>query len=72
MKDQIKVGLAPTRRNVFSREDSLRYKRLIEEKLGAWDVCFENIDWLNDEGLLYTNADARRVAERFQAVGVDA
>jgi L-fucose isomerase-like protein len=72
MKDQIKIGLAPTRRDVFSREDSLRYKRKIEEQLGAWDVCFENIDWLNGEGLLYDGRDARRVAERFLADGVDA
>ena len=72
MKKPIKVGLAPTRRDVFSREDSLRYKRLIEDKLAEWDVCFENIDWLNDEGLLFDGKDARRVAERFMADGVDA
>ena len=32
-KKAIKVGLAPTRRDVFSREDSMKYKKLIEKKL---------------------------------------
>ena len=35
LKQEIKMGLAPTRRDVFSREDSLRYKSLIESKLAS-------------------------------------
>ena len=34
----LRLGLAPTRRNVFSREDSLRFKDLIEKKLRSWGV----------------------------------
>jgi len=66
------VGLVPTRRNVFSREEAGRYKKRIEDKLRAWGVRFVNIDWLNDEGLLYNELDAPAVATRFRAEGVDA
>ncbi len=72
LKREMKIGLAPTRRDVFSREDSLKYKSLIEAKLVEWGVSFVNVDWLNEEGLLYDGLDAERVAERFRAEGVDA
>ncbi len=72
LKQEMKLGLAPTRRDVFSREDSLRYKGLIEAKLREWGVSFVNVDWLNEEGLLYDGLDAEHVAERFRAEGVDA
>jgi L-fucose isomerase-like protein len=71
-KKAIKVGLAPTRRDVFSREDSMKYKKLIEKKLRDWKVKFVNINWLNDEGLLYSGAEAKEVAARFRAEDVDA
>ena len=45
-KKKIRIGLAPTRRNVFSVEDSLKYKKLIEEKLRSWGVDFVNLDSL--------------------------
>ena len=32
-RNKIKLGLAPTRRFVFSVEDAHRYKKLLEEKL---------------------------------------
>jgi len=72
MVKKIKIGFAPTRRTVFSREDSLRYKRLIEEHLRKWKVNFVNIDWLNSEGLLYRIEDAEIVAERFIKEKVEA
>jgi len=71
-KKEITLGLAPTRRNIFSREDALSYKVRIEEKLRAWGVRTVNIDWLNDEGLLHSRADAEAVVRRFRAEGVDA
>ena len=50
-KKKVKIGLAPTRRNVFSVEDSLKYKALIEKKLKSWDVDYVNLDSLNEEGI---------------------
>ncbi len=72
MRKNIKLGFAPTRRTVFSREDSLKYKRLIEERLKKWRVNFANINWLNSEGLLYQQKDAEIVAERFIKEKVEA
>lgn len=55
---KIKLGVVPTRRNTFSREDALKYKRLILEKLSTYEnVEVYCIDWLNDEGLLYDSED---------------
>ncbi|MHC4124800.1 MAG: L-fucose/L-arabinose isomerase family protein, partial [Planctomycetota bacterium] len=66
------LGLAPTRRNVFSREDSLKYKKLIEGKLKELKIEFVNIDDVNDEGLLYGLEDAEKASAKFIKEGVDA
>jgi L-fucose isomerase-like protein len=66
------LGLAPTRRNVFSKEDSLKYKKLIENKLNEWDIEFVNIDDINSEGLLYSVEDANRATRKFINAEVDA
>ena len=71
-KQKVKIGFAPTRRMVFSPEAAGQQKELIEAKLREWDVDYVGLDWLNEEGLLYDPLDARRVAERFKAEGVEA
>ncbi len=71
-KKKVKIGLAPTRRNVFSVEDSLRYKALIEEKLKSWNIDFVNLDSLNKEGLLFDRLEAGRAAKIFTDAEVDA
>ncbi|MBN1808633.1 MAG: L-fucose/L-arabinose isomerase family protein [Planctomycetes bacterium] len=67
-----KLGFAPTRRNVFDRVEARRYKDMIEDGLRKWKIDFVNLDFLNDEGLLFQMADAKTVADRFTAEGVDA
>lgn len=69
---KIKLGFAPTRRNVFSREDAVRYKKLVMDKLRQLGIEFCAIDWLNEDGLLYHSGDAERVAAYFTGEGVDA
>ena len=68
----VKVGLAPTRRDIFSREEAARHKKLVEEKLRQWGIEFVNIDSLNDEGLLYDAADVPRIADQWRQQNVDA
>lgn len=58
MRKKLLLGLAPTRRFVFSAEDAARYKVLVEEKLKGWGVEFVNIDSVNPEGLLYERGHA--------------
>ncbi len=71
-KKKVKLGLAPTRRNVFSVEDSLKYKGLIEKKLQSWGVDFVNLDSLNKEGLLFNRLEAEKAAKIFRDANVDA
>ncbi|MCD6266811.1 MAG: hypothetical protein J7J14_00175, partial [Thermotogaceae bacterium] len=69
---KVKLGFAPTRRNVFSREDALKQKELIENKLREWKVDFVGLDWLNEEGLLFDERDVPKVVEKFMSEKVDA
>jgi L-fucose isomerase-like protein len=68
----LKLGLAPTRRDVFSKEAAREHKGLIEKRLKEWGIDFVNIDWLNQEGLLYENSDAGKIADFFYQEKVDA
>ncbi len=72
MHSRVKIGLAPTRRNVFSKESALEQKKLIEEKLKSWNVDYLGLDWLNQEGLLYDPKDVPKVADKFRSEEVDA
>ena len=72
MKKKFKLGLAPTRRYVFSIEDAHFYKKRVEAKLTEWQIDFVNIDSVNEEGLLIHLQDADRAVEYFQAQDVDA
>jgi L-fucose isomerase-like protein len=71
-RKKMKIGLAPTRRNVFSVEDSLKYKALIEKKLKSWNIDFVNLDSLNKEGLLFDRLQAGKAAKIFTDAEVDA
>ena len=76
-KHKIKLGLAPTRRtltrpNFFDKIDAIAAKKEIEEKLRGFNIEFVNLDFLNEEGLLFNGNDAARVAQKFIDEGVDA
>ncbi len=68
----LKIGFLPTRRKVFSKEEAGKYKRQVEEKVRSYDAGIVNLDFLNEEGLIYDGLDADRVADRFLAEKVDA
>ena len=68
----IKVGFAPTRRDIFSREDALAYRRKIRERLDMLGPDIIDIDDINDEGLMYDVESASKVARKFVSEGVDA
>ena len=74
MKKTIRLGVMPTRRRFFSREDSLKYKGIILKKIRMLAPNLEIIDleWLNDEGLLRDVEEGRRVARHFIEKEVDA
>lgn len=68
---KIKLGFAPTRRNIFSAPDALKYRNLIAEKLKELEIDFVDITDINDEGLLYDDNDRHKIAEKFKAEEID-
>lgn len=72
MDHKIKLGMAPTRRFIFSKEDALKFKKLTQEKLTQLGVDYVDIDDINDEGLLYAEENVAKTVEKFKAANVNA
>ncbi|WP_066456787.1 L-fucose/L-arabinose isomerase family protein [Anaerotruncus rubiinfantis] len=73
----IRLGLAPTRRANFSEtafrlDRAQQHKQAIEEKLRRMGVDFVNLDFLNEEGLIYAGRDAEAAARYFKEQQIDA
>jgi len=64
---KIKIGYAPTRRSIFSAPDAIKYRGLTKERLQQLDIAFTDIDDINEEGLLYDDADIAPILEKFKA-----
>ncbi len=72
-KEVFRLGFAPTRRFVFSKEDAFRFKNLIRDKISSYDIEIIDLEGINEEGLLYDNdADADKIIHRFRKSEVDA
>ena len=67
----IKLGFAPTRRSIFSAPDAVKYRGLTAEKLKSLGVDFVDITDINEEGLLYNEADRLKIAEKFKKEQID-
>lgn len=67
----IKIGFAPTRRNIFSASDAVKYRNLTALKLKELHVSFVDITDINSEGLLYNSDDTLKIAEKFKAEKID-
>ncbi len=70
--ESVTLGLAPISKFVFSHEDALRYKRLVEQKLAALGVNFVGIDGVTEDGTLRTHEELPRVVRHLRHAGVDA
>jgi len=69
----VRLGYAPTRRFVFSKEDAHKYKDLIREHIGRYGIEIVDLEGINEEGLLYdSDADADKIIRRFREAEVDA
>lgn len=69
--EKIKLGFAPTRRSIFSAPDALKYRNLTADRLHELGVDFVDITDINDEGLLFNDADMQKIAEKFKAEKID-
>ena len=68
----IKLGLASTRRNIFSREDAIKFRGLTEERLNELGINYVGINDINEEGLLFEEEHVDLVVEKFKKEKVDA
>ena len=64
------LGFAPTRRSIFSAPDAVKYANLTRIKLQELNIDFEDVDDINEEGLLFCEEDRLKVLEKFRAKGV--
>lgn len=69
--DKVKIGFAPTRRNLFSAEAAIEYANYTREKLNELSVDFVDIQDINEDGLLYDDEGVERIAEKFIDAKID-
>lgn len=69
--DKITLGYAPTRRSIFSAPDAVNYADFTRKKLEELGVDFVDIDDIAEDGLLHSEADRIRIAEKFKAAKID-
>ena len=73
MKDfSMKLGFAPTLRLAFDKKEARKHKNLIRDKLLSWKINLVDIDWLNQDGMLYDIKDVEKVYKYFLEKDVDA
>lgn len=68
----VKLGVICTRRDIFSKEDALLYKKKILDKLKALSIDFVDIEDVNEEGLLFDEGDLDAVITKMKQERVDA
>ena len=54
---RIVIGLAPTRRSIFSAPDAVKYAYLTRRRLRELGVELVDIDDIAEDGLLHDDAD---------------
>lgn len=68
----MKIAFCPTRRDVFSTEEAIKYKVLIKNIIKNFDVDIVDLEGINDEGLLFRDCDIEKIIDRFMSEKVDA
>ncbi|MGI6643425.1 MAG: hypothetical protein ACOX3V_05455 [Bacillota bacterium] len=84
---KVKIGLAPCRRNVgpplsvtpggiWSKEAALDMKNVVVpyilKNFSSEHIEFVDLDWLNEDGMMYSYEQAAVIAERFASEKIDA
>ncbi len=68
---RIKIGLAPTRRSIFSAPAAEEYARRTRKRLSELGVDYVDIDDIADDGLLHDDKDREAIAKKFKAEKID-
>lgn len=69
---RIKLAYCPTRRDVFSREEAMKFNEKIRSQMEEFDVEIVGLEGINEEKLLYQDCDVPVVIDRFVSNKVDA
>lgn len=69
---QVKLGFCPIGKFVFSHEDAIRQKRIVEEKLKAWRVDYVSLDGVLPDGMVRSQEHVEPAVESFRKAGVGA
>ena len=67
----VKLGLCPIGKFVFSHQDAVRYKGIVEKKLRGWRMEYVNIDDAVADGMVRDIAHVEPVVRHLKAHGVD-
>lgn len=70
LSSAVKLGFCPIGKFVFSHEDALRQKRLLEERLEAWGVDFVSLEGVIEDGIVRSQKDVDPVVAHFRNQGV--
>ena len=65
------MGLCPIGKFVFSNEDAVKYKKLLQSKLKEWHVRFVALDELLEDGLVKDQSHVDKVVAHFKSAGID-
>ncbi|MGM9912742.1 L-fucose/L-arabinose isomerase family protein [Floccifex sp.] len=68
---QIKIGLAPTRRSIFSAPAAVEYANLTRQRLKDLKIDYVDIDDISDDTLLHDDEDCKLIAEKFKREKID-
>lgn len=71
-KYNLKLGVVGTRRDIFSKEDALKYNALILSRLEGMGIDFADIMDVNEEGLLFDEKDVDAIVDHLKKEKVDA
>ena len=71
MSNQIKLGFAPTRRNIFSADAAIEFADLTRKKLDEMNVDYVDIKDVNEDGLLYDDEGMHKITKKFKDANID-
>ncbi len=65
------MGLCPMGKFVFSNEDAIRYKKIIQQKLTQWGVSYVDLEGVLEDGLVKDQSHVDAAVAHFSKAGVD-
>lgn len=72
MRCRVKIGVIGTRRNIFSKEDAIKYNMLIIQRLKELKIEYVDIMDINEEGLLFNEIDVPKIVDKMKSNKIDA